>query len=106
RITFETQNVIYDLLLLCFAVRIPVFPLHSWLADAHTDATTAGSVMLTAIGLKTGVYGLIRFSLPILQDATRHYVPWIVGLSIVGILYAGLLALAERDWKRLGGDWS
>src|SRR4029079_15487749 len=70
-IPFETQKWIFVTLLLGFAVRIPVFPLHSWLADAHTDATTAGSVMLTAIGLKTGVYGLIRFSLPILPDATR-----------------------------------
>jgi NADH-quinone oxidoreductase subunit M len=100
-IPLETQKWIFLTLLLGFAVRIPVFPLHSWLADAHSDAPTAGSVMLTAIGLKMGLYGLIRFSLPILPDATRHYEPLMVGLSIVGILYAGLLALAERDWKRL-----
>jgi len=100
-IPFERQKWIFLTLFLGFAVRIPVFPLHSWLPDAHGDAPTAGSIMLTAIGLKMGIYGLIRFSLPILPDATRHYVPLIAGLSIVGILYGGLLALAARDWKRL-----
>ncbi len=100
-IPFETQKWIFLTLLLGFAVRIPLFPLHSWLPDAHTAAPTAGSIMLAAITLKIGTYGLIRFSLPILPDATRHFVPWIAGLSIVGILYAGLVALAERDWKRL-----
>ncbi len=100
-IPFETQKWIFIALLAGFAVRIPIFPFHSWLPDAHTDAPTAVSVMLTAVGLKIGVYGLIRFSLPILPDATRHYVPWIAALSIVGIVYTALLALAERDWKRL-----
>jgi len=100
-IPFETQKWIFLALLLGFAVRIPLFPLHSWLPDAHTAAPTAGSIMLAAITLKSGTYGLIRFSLPILPDATRHFVPWMAGLSLVGILYAGLVALAERDWKRL-----
>jgi NADH-quinone oxidoreductase subunit M len=100
-IPFETQKWIFLALLVGFAVRIPILPLHSWLADAHNDAPAAGSIMLTAIGLKVGVYGLIRFGLPILPDAARHYAPWMVGLSIVGVVYAGLLALAERDWKRL-----
>jgi len=100
-IPFETQKWIFLALLLGFAVKIPIFPLHSWLADAHTDAPTAGSIMLAAITLKMGIYGLIRFSLPILPDATRHFVPLVAGLSIVGMLYAGLVALAERDWRRL-----
>ena len=100
-IPFETQKWIFLALLVGFAVRMPIVPLHSWLADAHRDAPAAGSIMLTAIGLKMGIYGLIRFAVPSLPDATRHYAPWIAGLSIVGIVYAGLLALAERDWKRL-----
>src|SRR4029450_13919689 len=100
-IPFETQKWIFVALFLGFAVRIPIVPLHSWLPDAHTDAPPAGSVMLAAITLKTGIYGLIRFSLPILPDATRHFMPLVAGLAIVSILYAGLLALAERDWNRL-----
>jgi NADH-quinone oxidoreductase subunit M len=100
-IPFETQKWIFVALFLGFAVRIPIVPLHSWLPDAHADAPPAGSVMLAAITLKTGIYGLIRFSLPILPDATRHFMPLVAGLAIVSILYAGLLALAERDWNRL-----
>ena len=100
-IPFETQKWIFVALFLGFAVRIPIVPLHSWLPDAHTDAPPAGSVMLAAITLKMGIYGLIRFSLPILPDATRHFMPLVAGLAIVSILYAGLLALAERDWNRL-----
>jgi len=100
-IPFETQRRIFLALLLGFAVKIPIFPLHSWMADAHTDAPIAGSIVLAAITLKMGTYGLIRFSLPILPDATRHFVPLIAALSIVGMLYAGLLALAERDWRRV-----
>ena len=100
-IPFDTQRWIFLALLFGFAVRIPIFPLHSWLPDAHGDAPTAASIMMTALGLKMGLYGLIRFSLPILPDATRHFVPWIAALSIIGVFYTGLVALVERDWKRL-----
>jgi NADH-quinone oxidoreductase subunit M len=84
-----------------FAVKVPMFPFHTWLPDAHTDAPTAGSVILAAVLLKMGTYGFIRFSLPILPDATRDFVPWMVGLSIIGIIYGALVALAQSDWKRL-----
>src|SRR3989441_6567290 len=84
-----------------FAIKVPMFPFHTWLPDAHTDAPTAGSVILAAVLLKMGTYGFIRFSLPILPDASRAFVPMIVTLSIVGIVYGALVAMAQRDWKRL-----
>jgi NADH-quinone oxidoreductase subunit M len=84
-----------------FAVKVPMFPLHTWLPDAHTDAPTAGSVLLAAVLLKMGTYGFVRFSLPILPDASRAFVPLIAALAIVGIIYGALVALAQTDWKRL-----
>jgi NADH-quinone oxidoreductase subunit M len=84
-----------------FAVKVPMFPLHTWLPDAHTDAPTAGSVILAAVMLKMGTYGFLRFSIPVLPDATRQFVPLMAALAIVGIVYGALLALAQSDWKRL-----
>jgi NADH-quinone oxidoreductase subunit M len=84
-----------------FAIKVPMFPFHTWLPDAHTDAPTAGSVILAAVLLKMGTYGFLRFSLPILPDASRHFVPMVVILSIIGIVYGALVALAQKDWKRL-----
>ena len=84
-----------------FAVKVPMFPFHTWLPDAHTDAPTAGSVILAAVMLKMGTYGFLRFSLPILPDGTRQFVPIIAVLSIVGIVYGALVAMAQKDWKRL-----
>src|SRR5688572_1424625 len=84
-----------------FAVKVPMFPFHTWLPDAHTEAPTAGSVILAAVLLKMGTYGFIRFSLPILPEATRHFVPMMVTLSIIGIIYGALCAMAQQDWKRL-----
>jgi NADH-quinone oxidoreductase subunit M len=97
----ELQTWIFLALFLGFAVKVPMLPFHTWLPDAHTDAPTAGSVMLAAIMLKTGTYGFIRFSLPILPDATHRFVPIIAGLAIAGIIYGALVALAQSDWKRL-----
>src|SRR6185436_15717124 len=74
---------------------------HTWLPDAHTDAPTAGSVILAAVLLKMGTYGFLRFSLPILPDASRQFVPMVALLSIIGIVYGALVALAQKDWKRL-----
>jgi len=84
-----------------FAVKVPMFPFHTWLPDAHTDAPTAGSVILAAVLLKMGTYGFIRFSLPILPEATKDAVWWVAGLCIIGIVYGALVAMAQRDWKRL-----
>jgi NADH-quinone oxidoreductase subunit M len=84
-----------------FAIKVPMFPFHTWLPDAHTDAPTAGSVILAAVLLKMGTYGFLRFSLPILPEASRQFVPMMVLLSIIGIVYGALVALAQKDWKRL-----
>ncbi|HIN10285.1 MAG TPA: NADH-quinone oxidoreductase subunit M [Acidobacteria bacterium] len=98
---FEYQWWVFLAFFLGFAVKVPMFPFHTWLPDAHTDAPTAGSVILAAVLLKMGTYGFIRFSLPILPEATLVFVPWVVGLSIVGIIYGALVAMAQSDWKRL-----
>jgi NADH-quinone oxidoreductase subunit M len=84
-----------------FSIKVPMFPFHTWLPDAHTDAPTAGSVILAAVLLKMGTYGFIRFSLPILPEATKAFVPMIAVLSIIGIVYGALVAMAQKDWKRL-----
>jgi NADH-quinone oxidoreductase subunit M len=97
----ELQTWIFLALFLGFAVKVPMLPFHTWLPDAHTDAPTAGSVMLAAIALKTGAYGFLRFSLPVLPDATHRFVPIVAGLAIAGVIYGALVALAQSDWKRL-----
>jgi NADH-quinone oxidoreductase subunit M len=84
-----------------FSIKVPMFPFHTWLPDAHTDAPTAGSVILAAVLLKMGTYGFIRFSLPILPDASRAFVPMMAALSIIGIVYGARVAMAQKDWKRL-----
>src|SRR2546423_553381 len=100
-VPFNMQWWIFLAFFLGFAIKVPMFPFHTWLPDAHTDAPTAGSVILAAVLLKMGTYGFLRFSLPILPDASRHFVPWIVTLCIIGIVYGALVALAQKDWKRL-----
>jgi len=84
-----------------FAIKVPMVPFHTWLPDAHTDAPTAGSVILAAVLLKMGTYGFLRFSLPILPAGTRAFLPVVVTLSLVGVIYGALVALAQKDWKRL-----
>ncbi|MCE2514058.1 MAG: NADH-quinone oxidoreductase subunit M [Acidobacteria bacterium] len=91
----DLQWWIFLAFFLGFAVKVPMFPFHTWLPDAHTDAPMA------AVLLKMGTYGFIRFSLPILPEATQAFVPAVVLLSIVGIVYGALVAMAQRDWKRL-----
>ena len=97
----ERQKWIFLAFFLGFAIKVPMFPFHTWLPDAHTDAPTAGSVILAAVLLKMGTYGFVRFSLPILPEASRYFVPLMAALSIVGIVYGALVALAQTDWKRL-----
>jgi NADH-quinone oxidoreductase subunit M len=97
----EVQKWIFLAFFLGFAIKVPMFPFHTWLPDAHTDAPTAGSVILAAVLLKMGTYGFIRFSLPILPQATHDFVPMMVTLSIIGIVYGALVSLAQSDWKRL-----
>ncbi|HEY6141280.1 MAG TPA: NADH-quinone oxidoreductase subunit M [Thermoanaerobaculia bacterium] len=84
-----------------FAIKVPMFPFHTWLPDAHVEAPTAGSIILAAVLLKMGTYGFVRFALPILPDGTRQLVPWVVGLSIIGIIYGALVSLVQKDMKKL-----
>jgi len=84
-----------------FAIKVPLFPLHTWLPDAHTEAPTAGSVVLAAVMLKVGGYGFLRFCLPYFPDATRDVAPIVLGLAVVGILYGALVAALQRDIKKL-----
>jgi len=84
-----------------FMVKLPMFPFHTWLPDAHTEASTAGSVILAGLMLKTGAYGLLRFVLPLFPSAVRSFAPWALVLAAIGILYGALLAYAQTDLKRL-----
>ena len=84
-----------------FAIKVPLFPLHTWLPLAHTQAPSAGSVMLAGVLLKIGTYGFLRFSMPMLPEATAACVPWLLTLSVAGIIYGALVALAQTDMKRL-----
>jgi NADH-quinone oxidoreductase subunit M len=84
-----------------FAIKVPMFPFHTWLPDAHTEAPTAGSIILAAVLLKMGTYGFVRFALPILPDATKQLILPIVVLSIIGIVYGALVTLVQKDMKRL-----
>jgi NADH-quinone oxidoreductase subunit M len=84
-----------------FAIKVPLFPLHTWLPDAHVEAPTAGSVMLASVMLKMGTYGLVRFCLPLFPDAAHRCAGWIAGLAIAGIIYGALVALVQPNMKKL-----
>ena len=86
---------------LAFAIKVPLFPLHTWLPDAHVEAPTAGSVMLASVMLKMGCYGLVRFCLPLFPRASHQCAPWIVALAIVGIIYGALVAMVQPNMKKL-----
>ena len=86
---------------IAFAVKLPIFPLHTWLPDAHTEAPTAGSVILAGLLLKTGAYGLIRFVLPLFPGRSRELAPIMMTIGVIGILYGAVLAVAQTDLKRL-----
>ncbi|HVF75283.1 MAG TPA: NADH-quinone oxidoreductase subunit M [Acidimicrobiales bacterium] len=97
----NTQILIFAGLFMGFAIKVPMFPFHTWLPDAHTEAPTVGSVILAAVLLKLGTYGFIRIALPILPEAAKAWAPWIGLLSVIGIIYGALGCLAQRDLKRL-----
>jgi NADH-quinone oxidoreductase subunit M len=86
---------------IAFAVKLPVVPLHTWLPDAHTEAPTAGSVILAGLLLKTGAYGMLRFVIPLFPHAAREFAPIALGLAVIGILYGAAMAYAQTDLKRL-----
>jgi NADH-quinone oxidoreductase subunit M len=86
---------------LSFAIKVPMFPVHTWLPDAHTEAPTAGSVILAAILLKMGTYGYIRFAMPLFPDAVQQFLPYMALLAVIGIIYGALVAMMQTDVKRL-----
>src|SRR5688572_27854889 len=100
-IPHNVQLWIFGGLFMGFAIKVPMFPFHTWLPDAHTEAPTVGSVILAAVLLKLGTYGFIRIALPILPEAAMSWAPWIGGLAVVGIIYGALGCLAQKDMKRL-----
>jgi NADH-quinone oxidoreductase subunit M len=84
-----------------FAVKVPMWPVHTWLPDVHVEAPTGGSAVLAAIMLKLGAYGFLRFSLPITPDASHHYAWIIIALSLIAVVYVGLVAMVQQDMKKL-----
>ncbi|MEY4754263.1 MAG: hypothetical protein RJA44_1938 [Pseudomonadota bacterium] len=97
----DAQTLLFFAFFAAFAVKVPMWPVHTWLPDAHVEAPTGGSVVLAAIMLKLGCYGFLRFSLPITPDAAHAYAPLIIGLSLVAVIYIGLVALVQNDMKKL-----
>jgi len=97
----STELWLYGAFLLAFAIKIPIFPVHTWLPDAHTQAPTAGSVILAGLLLKTGAYALLRFGFPLFPVAARFSVPLLLALGLIGLFYAAWIALAQKDLKQL-----
>jgi NADH-quinone oxidoreductase subunit M len=95
------QLIVFGAIALGFAIKVPMWPFHTWLPDAHTEAPTIGSVLLAGIMLKMGTYGFIRIALPVLPEGAQAYAPWIGVLAAIAIVYAALACLAQRDLKRL-----
>ena len=100
-LSLREQVLVFIAFLLAFAVKVPMWPVHTWLPDAHVEAPTGGSVILAAIMLKMGGYGFLRFSLPITPDASRELDWLIIGLSLVAVVYIGFVALVQQDMKKL-----
>ena len=101
RLSMDVQTMIFWAFLVSFAVKVPMFPVHTWLPDAHVEAPTGGSIVLAAIGLKLGAYGFLRFSLPIAPDASHAFAPLIITLSLIAVVYIGFVALVQTDMKKL-----
>jgi NADH-quinone oxidoreductase subunit M len=96
-----TELLLFLAFFIAFAIKVPLFPLHTWLPDAHVEAPTAGSVMLASVMLKMGTYGLVRFCLTLFPDAALQSAPWIGGLAVIGIVYGALVALVQPNMKKL-----
>jgi NADH-quinone oxidoreductase subunit M len=100
-LTATQQNLLFLAFFVAFAIKVPLWPLHTWLPDAHVEAPTAGSVMLASVMLKMGTYGLLRFCVAMFPGAARDNAPWIIILSIIGIVYGALVAMVQPNMKKL-----
>jgi NADH-quinone oxidoreductase subunit M len=101
KIGMGPQIYLFLAFLIAFAVKVPMWPVHTWLPDAHVEAPTGGSVVLAAIALKLGAYGFLRFSLPIAPDASIYFAPMMITLSLIAVVYIGFVALVQQDMKKL-----
>ena len=101
--TFSGQEQVYlfAAFAIAFAIKVPIFPFHTWLPDAHTEAPTAGSVILAGVLLKLGTYGFIRFAMPLFPSAVKTFAPYVIVLGIIGIIYGALVAMVQKDVKKL-----
>jgi NADH-quinone oxidoreductase subunit M len=97
----SAQTLLFFAFFAAFAVKVPMFPVHTWLPDVHVEAPTGGSAVLAAIMLKLGAYGFLRFSMPILPDASHEWAGLVIGLSLVAVIYVGLVAMVQQDMKKL-----
>jgi len=95
------QALLFGAFFAAFAVKVPMWPVHTWLPDAHVEAPTGGSIVLAAIMLKLGCYGFLRFVLPIVPDASHEFAPVVITLSLIGVIYIGLVAMVQQDMKKL-----
>ena len=100
-LTMSEQIAIFVAFFMAFAVKVPMFPVHTWLPDVHVEAPTGGSAVLAAIMLKLGAYGFLRFSLPIVPDASHYLAPVVIVLSLIAVIYVGLVAMVQQDMKKL-----
>jgi NADH-quinone oxidoreductase subunit M len=100
-LAMNPQILLFVAFFLAFAVKVPMWPVHTWLPDAHVEAPTGGSVVLAAITLKLGAYGFLRFILPIVPDASVYLAPFVIAISLIAIVYIGFVALIQTDMKKL-----
>ena len=100
-LALKTQVLLFIAFFMAFSVKVPMWPVHTWLPDAHVEAPTGGSVVLAAITLKVGAYGFVRFILPIVPDASRYLASFVIALSLIAVVYIGFVALVQADMKKL-----
>ena len=98
---WQRQGFLFGVFALAFAIKVPMFPFHTWLPDAHVEAPTPGSAVLAGVLLKLGTFGFVRYALPLFPQAALAFAPWIVGLAVIGIVYGALVAWVQSDLKKL-----
>src|SRR6201987_1087665 len=97
----RTEMILFLAFFVAFAIKVPLFPLHTWLPDAHVEAPTAGSIILAGVLLKMGTYGMIRFSMPLFPDDSHRAAKWVAALAIIGVIYGALVAMVQPNLKKL-----